>query len=260
MSGSILKRTVRKVFRMMGIEVARVRPQLQIPAAAGGTFGEFTDSRGDTFPLIAGYRKRIWGADWDEMIRQRTTPTNEAVRQMALVSKGRNQVDVLESFLTLHGFTIRGKSVLEIGCYDGAACYALLEKGAKKAAGIDLAQGYVPSPVPSEAEVRESASWLDRLRETVRAEFDQMNVDLTAGRVTFHDVDVCNLTEKSEYDVVLSSSTLEHIIDYGTGFKRMYESLKPGGVSIHNYHPFFCSSRRSFRYSRLSLGPRTAHL
>ena len=119
---------------MMGIEVARVRPQLQIPAAAGGTFGEFTDSRGDTFPLTAGYRKRIWGADWDEMIRQRTTPTNEAVRQMALVSKGRNQVDVLESFLTLHGFTIRGKSVLEIGCYDGAACYALLEKGAKKAA------------------------------------------------------------------------------------------------------------------------------
>ena len=41
-------------------------------------------------------------------------------------------------------------------------------------------------------------------------------------------------------DVIFSQSVLEHILDLKAAFAEMYRLLKPGGVIIHNYSPYFC--------------------
>jgi ubiquinone/menaquinone biosynthesis C-methylase UbiE len=47
---------------------------------------------------------------------------------------------------------------------------------------------------------------------------------------------------ENEYDIIFSWETFEHIINPKESLKRIYKALKPGGVSFHNYNPFFCSS------------------
>ena len=47
---------------------------------------------------------------------------------------------------------------------------------------------------------------------------------------------------KDEFDIIFSWETFEHIIDPKEALKRIYNSLKPGGISFNQYNPFFCIS------------------
>ena len=42
------------------------------------------------------------------------------------------------------------------------------------------------------------------------------------------------------FDVIYSASVLEHIQDIDNALDEMNRLLKPGGIMIHNYHPYFC--------------------
>ena len=54
-----------------------------------------------------------------------------------------------------------------------------------------------------------------------------------------------DITEKTKFDndsfdVIYSASVLEHIQNLPAAFNEMRRLLKPGGVMIHGYNPFFC--------------------
>jgi 2-polyprenyl-3-methyl-5-hydroxy-6-metoxy-1,4-benzoquinol methylase len=180
------------------------------------------------------------------MIHQRAVPSPAVVRALDLVEKGRTQAETVETILGVFGTSVSGKEVLEVGCFDGAACFALAEKGAKRVVGIDKAQGFVPSVNPRPAEIEEQRNWLDSLRREVRAEFQLQNSAGRSDLVVFRDIDICDVAEESTFDLIVSSSTLEHILNYRKAFENMFSALKPGGLSFHGYHPFFCQSGAHF--------------
>ena len=42
------------------------------------------------------------------------------------------------------------------------------------------------------------------------------------------------------FDVIYSASVLEHIKDTSLALSEMWRLLKPNGIIVHNYHPYFC--------------------
>ena len=61
------------------------------------------------------------------------------------------------------------------------------------------------------------------------------NVNLCYGDITEK-----NMFDDESFDVIYSASVLEHIQNIPAAFKEMHRLLKPGGVMIHSYNPFFC--------------------
>ena len=61
-------------------------------------------------------------------------------------------------------------------------------------------------------------------------------------KINFRLGDITKHTEfaTESFDIVYTASVLEHIRDIETALAEMYRILKPGGVIIHNYNPFFC--------------------
>lgn len=233
-----------------GLELTRFSPELAespIDKSLNLTvFGEFRSSRNERFQLLRGYRAKTWGADWNTMTKERAQPSPEVVRRLGLLKKGRDQTEILENFLVIHGTSVKGKTILEVGCFDGAGSYALLEKGARRVIAIDLPRGFVTSVNPTSSEVEKSSIWLDTLRKEVRHEFEFGGAVPDYNTVVFRNEDVCDINDISELDLILSSATLEHIIDFPTAFRKMFAALKPGGYSLHQYHPFFCASGAHF--------------
>jgi len=66
--------------------------------------------------------------------------------------------------------------------------------------------------------------------------------DHTKSDVNFHgkDITVNDLFENETHDIIFSLSVLEHIDKIPQAFEEMYRLLKPGGVMIHNYNPYYC--------------------
>jgi ubiquinone/menaquinone biosynthesis C-methylase UbiE len=64
----------------------------------------------------------------------------------------------------------------------------------------------------------------------------------TGSSVTFMYGDITRKTKfnDNELDIIYSASVLEHINNLEEAFKEMHRILKPGGIIIHGYNPFFC--------------------
>lgn len=106
-----------------------------------------------------------------------------------------------------------GKSVLDLGCGYGWHCNYAVECGAKQVLGIDL----------SEKMIREA---------------NEKNAD---PKITYR---VCGLDEydypANFYDCVISNLVLHYIADTDSILKKIYSTLKPGGVFLLNIeHPVF---------------------
>lgn len=55
----------------------------------------------------------------------------------------------------------------------------------------------------------------------------------------FGDITKKNDLDESSFDIIYSISTLEHIQNLPGAFTEMKRLLKPGGIIVHHYHPFF---------------------
>lgn len=102
----------------------------------------------------------------------------------------------------------RSLAILDLGCGKGALVETLLAKG-HDAYGCDIADSdasdFAPDP---------SAG--DRLRP----------IRLEPYRLPFDD---------SQFDCVVSSQVLEHVMDYESTFREIHRVLKPGGISLHSF-------------------------
>lgn len=238
-----LRRTVKTAFRALGLEVNKAK----VMTGRLDVIGEFADSKGHAFPLLKGYRRLLWGFDWEGMNQDRAVPSAETVRRCGYIQKGRDQAAQITRFLSIHGFPIEGRDILEVGCLDGATCYALTEAGCRSVHGIDYPEGFVPSVSPTEAQIRQQSDWLTALRDAVCREFRRESRTCVPERVTFSDQDIHDFRETDKrYDLIVSTNTLEHILDPHKAFRCMFEALRPGGMAFHNYHPFFCPTGAHF--------------
>jgi 2-polyprenyl-3-methyl-5-hydroxy-6-metoxy-1,4-benzoquinol methylase len=240
---NLLRKAAKRVLRIFGLKVTK----LSHPRILQEVSGEFVDALGHRFDLLRGYRSAIWPMNWDKMIQERALPTRDTVRGLQSLSKGRSQVAAIADFLAVYGLSIEGRHVLEVGCFDGAACYAMKESGARQVHGVDWSRNFVTSSQFEESELRSNKVWLEGLRVSVKEEFAADLRGTTAlEEVSFRDADIANLDEDEKYDLVVSSETVEHLLDASKAFAAMYKGLRKGGISVHRYHPFFCETGAHF--------------
>lgn len=64
----------------------------------------------------------------------------------------------------------------------------------------------------------------------------QSKANLIIGDITSSDL------SNEKFDIIFSTSVIEHIIDLRKATSEMFRLLKPGGVAVHSYHPYFCES------------------
>jgi SAM-dependent methyltransferase len=239
-----LKRAVKQVLGRMGLEVHRLsRPSRPEEPHASGVF---RDAQGTEFPLIDGYRQRVWRLDWETMLRERAQPTPETARRCGLAESGRDQVRRLNEFLRLWNVDLRGSRILEVGCFSGAACYALMEAGASHVGGLDVPAHFTNVLHPTATDVARQTAYLATLREAVRGEFESATPGLNAAAVGFFDCDVADFEASESYDLVVSWNTVEHLLDPERAWGGIARCLRPGGVCAHGHHPFFCESGGHF--------------
>ena len=57
--------------------------------------------------------------------------------------------------------------------------------------------------------------------------------------VNFIDGDISKINFEEKFNLIYSTSVLEHIVDIEASFKNMYNLLNSGGSIFHNYNPYF---------------------
>ncbi|MDO5409857.1 MAG: class I SAM-dependent methyltransferase [Lachnospiraceae bacterium] len=108
---------------------------------------------------------------------------------------------------------LSGKNVLDLGCGYGWHCKYAAEQGAESVLGLDLSEKMI-----KEAKARNADS-----------------------KITYR---VCGLQEyeypAESWDFVVSNLVLHYIADLDAVYRRVYRTLKPGGVFLFNIeHPVF---------------------
>lgn len=111
---------------------------------------------------------------------------------------------------------LRGSSVLDLGCGYGWHCKYAAEQGAAEVLGIDGSRRMVE-------------------------EAGKRNPDPC---ISYR---VCSLEEygypKEKYDLVISSLVLHYVEDLENIYRKVYKTLKPGGIFLFNIeHPVFTGS------------------
>ena len=198
--------------------------------------GSFSDSFGNSFTLYDNLRSKI-KPNWQTYFS--TVPTKFTFDDKTVNSIFENsmlQVNRIEPLINSFGDGIKGKTIAEIGCHSGGVCYAFARKGAEKIVGTDYVEYKVSSSDSKETEKagEEVTSTLTQLRNKVAERFDQV------GKVKYLNDDICNSTlADNTFDLVCSWDVLEHIHKPEGAFTNIYRILKPGGISIHEYNPFF---------------------
>lgn len=110
---------------------------------------------------------------------------------------------------------LKGKTVLDLGCGYGWHCRYAVEQGAISVLGID-----------------QSEKMLEEARRRNAAE-----------GITYR---ICNLLDyeypAETYDLVISNLVLHYLSDLDQVYRRVWQTLKPGGVFLFNIeHPTFTS-------------------
>ena len=170
----------------------------------------FTDSEGNSFQRLEGWRElvvpRFPGA-FDPL------PDPPVVKSSEIIN-AKNAVISMENFIQIQGYSIKNKSILEIGCHGGAHAYAMIELGSKHVDGIDIPQYGIrqaPGKIENKETIDDQSNWLKQLREKTAGLYEKKWSCSVKDKVEFFDLNVINLNKENEYDAIMSWQTLEHI-------------------------------------------------
>lgn len=136
------------------------------------------------------------------------------------------------SFITddLH-IEIKGKKILDVGCGDGALAYVLAAQGAAEVHGVDIDFSYLQVNPRHRDILKDSISHLPCM---TSKDFENLEKN-----VKIYSLDIQSPTIDERFDIIVSNSVLEHIVDLRAALTAMHELLKPGGVMVHRFNPFF---------------------
>jgi 2-polyprenyl-3-methyl-5-hydroxy-6-metoxy-1,4-benzoquinol methylase len=199
--------------------------------------GEFIDSLGTKHVLYNELRSKI-KPGWEGIYKQTTANFNSSPEYIENVSRnGKIALERITPIINTFSTGIKDKSVLEIGCHYGGLTFALAENEAAKITGTDYS-GYKASAVDRSHDAEKPSENIDaqltEIRQKVSKLYNYKN------KVNFYDDDITNSKlPSSEYDLILSFDVLEHINNPQKAFETIHQILKPGGIAIHEYNPFF---------------------
>lgn len=212
------------------------------PPFAAGTV--FVDRRGTRHVLDPGLRDRLkpaWRTMFDP-IAIAPPPAPAAVRARA-VAAHRTVTETAGLVATVAGRPLAGR-ILEVGCHDGAAAFALAALPDTSVVASDLARYYLTQgPASFDPGLRldpaaELSAQQDRLAALRRLAAAEAGIAFES--VTFVEDDItASILEPATFDAIVSFEVLEHLADPPAAFAAMARLLKPGGIAAHDYNPFF---------------------
>jgi len=193
----------------------------------------YTHPDGESIRLYAGYRDYIKPlhslAHTDaEGYRLYLRDNTESYIAMA----GLGGALQFSSFITNNlRIEIQGKKILDVGCSDGALAYVLAAQGAAEVHGVDVDFSYLQL----------NPKHLDILKDSIGRLPSMTNKDVEdlEKNIKIYQLDIQPPSIQDRFDIILSNSVLEHIVDLRAGLTTMNELLKPGGVMVHKFNPFF---------------------
>jgi len=197
----------------------------------------FTDEHGVAHPLDPSLRDRLkpgWRQMLDPVDAMRP-PDDAWLRGRATRAVG--IVADVERALAMDGHQRIAGRILEFGCYEGTVAQAFAALPDTSVVASDLARYYVIQrpDAPHEAAVAAEADRLATLRDRAATAGGW-----ASGRVTFVEDDITrSVLEPASFDLILSFEVLEHVADPLDTFTAIARLLRPGGVTYHDYNPFF---------------------
>ena len=189
----------------------------------------FKLSNGYELPIVDGWREQI-KSNWRKAYKEfeySPIPIEKA-------NKLKHDIKMASYILSKYGISIKDKKVMDVGCYLGIQCFGAIELGAKQAVGIDIPEYYINQSTKD----IDASKILEQRRNQIRKEHPHID----NSKISFYDTSVFEMGFENEFDIIFSWETFEHIINPKEALKRIYKALKPGGISFHNYNPFFCIS------------------
>src|SRR5690554_2390313 len=195
--------------------------------------GTFVDSYNNTHVLYKGLRSKI-KPGWEKAFEEKKTVYSSEVISR-YISHGKISAAKFKNLCEASEKKLSDSDVLEIGCHSGATSFNFAQMGAKSVTGTEFS-GYKVKAV-SQRNADDSALCevnddLKILREGVAASFSRS--------VSFRDDDICkSQLPKESFDIICSWDVLEHLHDPQEAFENCINLLRPGGVMIHEYNPFF---------------------
>lgn len=200
--------------------------------------GEFQCSQGNRFALIPGLRNAI-KPGWKEVKAAKPDLPNPKDLRLRGTWYRDSVTDAL-AFLRSVGFEIAGKSVLEVGCYDGIRTFALHKAGAAKITGSDISRYYLTHRPKDDQCGSENwqSEFLTRLRKNVAKVIYCQESLFDAVEFLEDDITDTQLPDAG-YDMVSTWGVFEHVTSPDDLFAKLSRILKPGGISFNEYNPFF---------------------
>jgi SAM-dependent methyltransferase len=252
--GSRFRRVVRGAIRRL-LGVPRIRAIVAAELAADRRVGEprraspvaptvhpvlpptFTDERGIAHPLDPTLRDRLkpgWPVMIDPVAAAR--PPDDAWLRARATKATTIAADVARTLARVGGGEVTGR-ILEFGCFDGAVAQAFAALPGTSVVASDLSRYYVVQrpDEPSEAELAAEDDRLTELRRRAAAAGGWV-----MDRVTFVEDDITrSALEPGSFDLIVSFEVLEHVARPADTFQAIARLLRPGGVTYHDYNPFF---------------------
>lgn len=204
----------------------------------------FVDRHGTRHILDPGLRDRLkpaWRTMFDPIANARP-PAPAAVRARAAAAS-RTVADTAALVATVSGRPLAGR-ILEVGCHDGAAAFALAALPGTSVVASDMARYYLtqgpagPAAGPRPDPAAELAAQQDRLTALRRVAAAEAAVAFESVAFVEDDISASSL-EPGTFDAIVSFEVLEHVADPPAAFTAMAHLLKPGGIAAHDYNPFF---------------------
>jgi 2-polyprenyl-3-methyl-5-hydroxy-6-metoxy-1,4-benzoquinol methylase len=203
--------------------------------AIGNQFARFAHYRhadGEIIPLYSGYRDYL--KPLHVLAHASVEGTARYVRDNRQLHVDASGLGGAANFLRLLGelgVTVAGKRVLDVGCGDGALAFLMSACGAEQVSGIELGEP-LDHWNPEHIEILvESVAALPFSAIVRKTDFKQ--------RVNLSIMDVMHPTTDGKFDLILSHSVLEHVVDLKSGLAAMTDLLNPHGTMVHVFNPFF---------------------
>ncbi|MCF8370798.1 MAG: class I SAM-dependent methyltransferase [Bacteroidales bacterium] len=199
--------------------------------------GVFTDEKGNEHKLYNGLRSKF-KPGWQNIFSTDGKTLDTSPGKIEQIARdGRIATERILPIINIYKPDISQCSILEVGCHAGGSTFSFAEQGAKEVVGTEFSGYKLKAKDDRELETKE----LEEVNQNLKDLRDLVGKCFkNSSKVSFADDDICNSTlPKESFDVVCSWDVLEHLHDPLAALKSINALLKPGGISVHDYNPFF---------------------